>query len=53
MQFTYYRNLNVTEKYVTKAIKYQLLNSDELSICYDLTRQFEYDSRYPKLHEKF
>ncbi|MGE7765853.1 hypothetical protein [Peribacillus sp. NPDC096540] len=47
MEFTYYRNLNVTEKYVKQAIKYQLLNSHELSICYDLTRQFEYDSRCP------
>lgn len=28
-----------------KQLKYQLLNSDELSLCFGLTRQFEFDSR--------
>jgi hypothetical protein len=49
MKISYYRNLNNTEKYVTnkKQLKYNLLNTDELSICFGLTRQFEFDSRCP------
>ncbi|USK82049.1 hypothetical protein QRD90_09255 [Peribacillus frigoritolerans] len=49
MKITYYRNLNDTEKYATskKQLKYQLLNNNELSICFGLTRQFKFDSRCP------
>lgn len=49
MKITYYRNLNDTEKYATnkKQLKYQLLINNEPSICFGLTRQFEFDSRCP------
>lgn len=55
MKITYYRNLNDTEKYVTnkKQLKSQLLNTDELSICFGLTRQFEFDSRCPNAKRPF
>jgi len=47
MRFTYYRNLNKNEKYVTtkKQVKSYLSNDENITVVFGLRRVFELDSR--------
>lgn len=50
MKFTFYRNLNKGEIYVTskKELKSCLENVTEIDVSFGLTRKFEFDSRCSK-----